>query len=124
MESCIVFIYDKENNNIAPFLKEIDKLYIYDENYKNNPGDDQIGLINKPRSNSKKYDKSTNVTENMNKKNILSELQNIMVITSTICGLGKTEKIKKMIKDAEKKYFHFPLGGIISKSIIYDKLYK
>ena len=47
-----------------------------------------------------------------------------MVITSTICRLGKTEKIKKMIKDAEKKYFHFPLGGIVSKSIIYDKLYK
>ena len=124
LESCIVFIYDKENNNIAPFLKEIDKLYIYDENNKNNQGDDQIGLFNKQRRNLKVYDKSTNATEKVIKNNILSELQNIMVITSTICGLGKTERIKKMIKDEKKKYFHFPLGGIVSKSIIYDKLYK
>jgi hypothetical protein len=31
-----------------------------------------------------------------------------MVITSTICGLGKTEKVKKMIKDAKKNIFIFP----------------
>ena len=45
-----------------------------------------------------------------------------MVITSDICGLGKSEKIKKIITDENKKYFHFPLGGILSKDIIFNKL--
>ena len=43
-----------------------------------------------------------------------------MVISSDLCGLGKSEKIKKTIKDT--KYFHFPLGGILTKEIIYKKL--
>ena len=29
-----------------------------------------------------------------------------------------------MIKENKKKYIHFPLGGILSKSIIYEKLKK
>ena len=45
-------------------------------------------------------------------------------MTSDICGLGKSEKIKKMIKDNNKIYFHFPLGGILTKSTIFDKLEK
>jgi len=45
-----------------------------------------------------------------------------LVITSDICGLGKSEKIKKIIKDENKRYFHFPLGGILSKDIIFNKL--
>ena len=45
-----------------------------------------------------------------------------MVISSDLCGLGKSEKIKKAIKDANKLYFHFPLGGILTKNIIFKKL--
>ena len=45
-----------------------------------------------------------------------------MVITSDICGLGKSEKIKKKIKDNNQKYFHFHLGGILTKNIIFNKL--
>ena len=47
-----------------------------------------------------------------------------MIITSEICGLGKSEKIKKIIKDNNEIYFYFPLGGILTKNIIFDKLEK
>ena len=52
------------------------------------------------------------------------EIKNILIITSDICGLGKSEKIKKMVKDNNYTYFHFPLGGILTKRIIFDKLEK
>ena len=45
-----------------------------------------------------------------------------MVVTSDICCLGKSEEIRKKIKDKKKENFHFPLGGILSKSTIFDKL--
>ena len=51
-----------------------------------------------------------------------SDFSNIKVITSEICGLGKSGKIKKEIKELKKKYFHFPLGGILNKNIIFNKL--
>ena len=38
-----------------------------------------------------------NIYEDNNKKNYLSYLQNVMVISSDICGLGKSEKIKAMM---------------------------
>ena len=60
---------------------------------------------------------------NINKENdYISELGNIKVITSDICGLGKTGKIKKEIQDNNKTYYHFPLGGILTKKIIFNKL--
>ena len=35
------------------------------------------------------------------------ELKNILVMTSDICGLGKSEKIKTMINDKKKNIFIF-----------------
>ena len=90
MDSCIVFLYDKQNINIKSFLNEILK-------YKTQDIQD-ISYDNKFQPN----------------------LDNIRVITSEICGLGKSEKIKEMIN--EKQYYYFPLGGILTKSIIFDKL--
>lgn len=69
-------------------------------------------------------DKQTfkNIT-NIDKNNeFLSELKNIKVVTSDICGLGKSEYIRKLIHDNGKKCFHFPLGGILTKNDIFDKL--
>ena len=99
LDSCIVFIFDDENKKINSFLKEINKL---DEQKLAVEGIQKETYTNK----------------------ILPKLGNINVITSEICGLGKSEKIRKLIKDSGKKYFHFPLGGILTKNIIYKKLEK
>ena len=48
--------------------------------------------------------------------------KNIHVIKSENCGLGKTEKIKKEIKAKGKKYIHFPVGGNITRDILFKKL--
>ena len=49
-------------------------------------------------------------------------LEKVRVITSDICGLGKSFTIKKMIAKKKCKYFHFPLGGILTKAFIFEKL--
>ena len=114
LDSYIVFVYDKNNKNIAPFLNEIQK-------FQEKPNKDN----NKDKNNNVNDDEDkikTFLEKKDKNKGFLSDLNNIMVITSDICGLGKSEKIKKIIKDNNKKYFHFPLGGILNKSIIFDKL--
>ena len=99
LDSCIIFVYDNNNKNITSFLKEIRKL--------------------KPKS--IKYDKLNDIDKNKN-KGFKSELENIMIVNSEICGLGKSEKIKNIIKEKNKKYYHFPLGGILTRNYIFDKL--
>ena len=101
LDSCIVFIYDKNNKNILSFLKELGK---FDAK---NIKDDKINKI-RYFDNDKKND------------DFINELGNVLVVTSEICGLGKSEKIKEITKN--KKYFHFPLGGILTKKVIFDKL--
>ena len=99
MDSCLVFIYDEDNKKITSFLKEINKC------------DEQKF----------EFDSKNNIIDT-NKEKILLQLGNIKVITSDICGLGKSGKIKKEIQKSSKKCFHFPLGGILSKDIIFKKL--
>ena len=48
--------------------------------------------------------------------------KNIRVISSDVCGLGKSFYIKKMIKKENKVYYHFPLGGKLTKNYIYKKI--
>ena len=120
LDSCIVFIYDNKNKNIIPFVKEIKK-YINKEDGAGREPEEKKQLSKRPSL-------SRNITaQKLNTilskgKNKEIEFKNILVITSDICGLGKSEKIKKMIKDNNKKYFHFPLGGILNKSTIFNKL--
>ena len=100
MDSCLLFIYGKEyKNNLTTFSKEINNL----EKQKF-----EIEAIK-------------NAT-NKNNKEFLSELGNVQVFSSDICGLGKSGKIRKLIKDRGQKYFHFPLGGILTKDTIFEKL--
>ena len=54
--------------------------------------------------------------------NIKFEFENIKIISSDVCGLGKSYQIKKMINLKSLKYYHLPLGGILTKNIIYKKI--
>jgi len=85
LDSCILFIYGKEyKNNITSLLKQLNKLK--NQNFETND-----------------IEQATN----KNRETFLSELGNIKIFTSEICGLGKTGKIKKLVNDNLKKYFHF-----------------
>ena len=103
MDSCLIFIYKKGCNDI--FLNEIQKL---------NP------LIF-PRV-SKKYNLDSSIESEFdyNEKNKLYE--NTHIISSEICGLGKTTKIRNEIYSKKKKPVYFPLGGNLTKKKIYKKL--
>ena len=96
LTSCVVFILDKnlENNH---FIYELEK-------YSNQ---------------NIKFDYSNNREDIILNNTIL---KNIKVISSDICGLGKSFKIKKMIKEENKRYYHFSLGGFLTKNIIYEKI--
>ena len=64
LDSCIVFIYDKENKNLTTFLQEIKNFNV--QYFSNN----EIFYINKDKN-----------------YIILPEIKNISIITSDICGL-------------------------------------
>ena len=49
-------------------------------------------------------------------------IKNIKVISSDICGLGKSFRIKKDIGKKGLKYYHFSIGGKLTKDIIYKKI--
>ena len=49
-------------------------------------------------------------------------LKNTHIYSSEISGLGKTEKIKYKISCDNKEYIYFPLGGKLSRDIIFKKL--
>ena len=99
LDSCIAFIYSEDNKNITSFLKEIRKFE--EQNFDIDKNLNDINIVN---------------------EKILVHFKNIKVITSDICGLGKSGIIKSQINKSNKIYFHFPLGGILTKNIIYDKL--
>jgi len=65
----------------------------------------------------------------LNISNILNnsskiQTENIKVFSSDVCGLGKTFQIKKLIKQNNDIYYHFPLGGRLTKKTIYEKILK
>jgi len=122
LDSCIVFIYDKTNKNITPFLKEIEKYKYVEEEGMRVQEKEQQGTKNKFL---KRHSTALKLnTLHIDSKNKCKDIgiKNIFVITSDICGLGKSETIKRKIKDNNKAYFHFPLGGILTKRTIFDKL--
>ena len=48
--------------------------------------------------------------------------ENIKVFSSEVCGLGKSFRIKKQIQKENKTYYHFPLGGKLTKASIFQKI--
>ena len=119
LNSCIIFVYE-ENDKENTFLTEIKRFEREENEYKlyyKKDGDKNSSFIDQKEQN---IDDSSNRSLLFSFEKVL--LENIKVITSDVCGLGKSYKIKKMIEKEKKKYFHFPLGGIITKSIIFEKL--
>ena len=105
MESCLVFVYEKNNEAIIPLLREL-KLFM-NYYYEMSEIDDEMDENYSP------------ISDN---KFLSEEFKNIKVISSDICGLGKSEKIKKEIKDIGKQYFHLALGATLTRNIIFNKL--
>jgi hypothetical protein len=111
MDSCLVFVYNKESESFLNILKVF------------NP---------KELSLKREHElKRTTTFENISKcssfeKDIFREeiCKKTHIIQSKICGLGKSTIIKKQILDSRKQYKYFPLGGNITKEKIYLKLKK
>ena len=100
LKSCIVFVY-KHNNS---FLRELEKFNIQ-----------EMAKIERKKQMSALKRTNTN-TNNF-------EFRNIKIITSDICGLGKSYRIKQLILSKNKKYYYLTVGGILSKKILCEKLY-
>ena len=109
LDSCIIFICDKTLEYNISCINEFCK---YSNNI--NLGVENDIIINNNRNNL--YD---NILNKLFNKTLL---ENIKVISSDVCGLGKSYRIKTMINEENKTYYHFPLGGILTKKIIYEKL--
>ena len=115
MESYLLFIYNK---NSESFLNEL-KQY--------NPKEFKMTVTEGFDSNS--------ILSNNNQRNSFSSTSTIFsplkeelyrrthIVQSEICGLGKSTQIKnRIIKKSNKIYIYFPLGGNITKDVIYKKL--
>ena len=123
IDSCIYFLY-KNLENENSFLYELEKYTIKNINVR-----EQLFLNNdKNSSNLNDLDISDIPyipNDSWTSEAIITnypELENIKVFSSELCGLGKSFKIKKIIKEKGEIYYHFPLGGILSKNIIHEKL--
>ena len=65
-----------------------------------------------------------NTSNNAYNSKILEISEKIKIFSSDVCGLGKSFKIKKLMKEKNEIYYHFPLGGMLTKKIIYEKILK
>ena len=106
MDSCLIFIYNK---NCEFFLNELKKF---------NPIMLNLGKKHSLTTNSSSFSYVDSENENI----IISLYKNTHIIKSDICGLGKSTKIKNEIINNKKKYVYFPLGGNVTKNIIYKTL--
>ena len=119
LDSYIIFVY-KDLKNESAFKNELKK-------YSSSGPSNLENEIENEKDDENKIE-GLNIS-NISKNSIRSVkdikdnelLKNIKVITSDVCGLGKSFKIKKMAK--LKKLYHFPLGGKLTKNIIYQKIF-
>ena len=110
MESCLVFIYNENNDH---FLNEL-KLFTPKELKMPN-------AITPLISNNSNGSASAQSTKFSPLKEDLYRMTH--VVQSEVCGLGKSTQIKNKIT-SRKQYIYFPLSGNITKDIIYNKLKK
>ena len=108
MDSYLVFVCNEKTKSALNYIKKA----ITTNSFK---------LTKLHRLNTTIFKEDTFINENLNTSR--EELnENIHIIKSEICGLGKTEKIKKKKKEKKKEYIHFPVGGKITRNILYKKL--
>ncbi len=108
MKSCLVFVYNQKGKSFINELKKFNpkELQMPDINF--------YSLLNSKDSESSSSTIFAPLKEDLYKKT--------HIIQSEICGLGKSTQIKNQIKKSNKIYIYFPLGGNITKNIIYNKL--
>ena len=128
IEPLIIFVYNANKLNES-FLNEINKF---------NPGEyptikGNISLVDKDAQSTASRKKTIpklqkQITKSQINKKVEEKLNQILhnkthIYSSEICGLGKTEKIKYDIINIKKKdYIYFPLGGKLSRNIIFKKV--
>ena len=114
IEPLIVFVYNV-NKLKESFLNEINKY---------NPTE-----YPKIKGSIKLNDTSMRSSKKLISDKIESKLYRILqsnthIYYSEVCGLGKTEKIKYLINEKNKDYIYFPLGGRLTRDIIFKKVWK
>jgi hypothetical protein len=139
LNSYIVFIYNKKEvkNNLKELEKYSDSGKKLDNGNANKGGESGFISNNSIENINCKELEKVEISGEFNEQekddtisdnildisaNINFEFENIKIISSDVCGLGKSYRIKKMIKLKSLKYYHLPLGGILTKNIIYKKL--
>ena len=121
LNSCIIFVY-KNLENEAVLENELMKYGVQKQDmeeyfYKDNKKENMMGDLS-----------ISNLSNNLNNDKLIIQdkalFENIKVFSSEICDLGKSFKIKKLIKEKNEIYYHFPLGGMMTKKVIYEKLFQ
>ena len=137
VNSCIYFVYKKLENETS-FLNELSKYTLKNKKKYIEEEPKCGGEINQSKLKDLNLSNISNASNNSWNSKIMqdnstldnikvyssevSTLDNIKVYSSEVCGLGKSFKIKKIIDENKEIYYHFPLGGKLSKKIIYQKL--
>ena len=146
LDSYIVFVYENLENEKA-FKNELQKYTKKrekeeEENENKEMIQNNLAILKGAQDNNMNKEKETNLDninvskisdndniqyDDLSKSTIIISsdfdiAKNIKVISSDVCGLGKSFKIKKEIKEEKKSYYHFPLGGKLTKSDIYKKI--
>ena len=124
VDSCIYFIY-KNLENETSFLNELEKYTLKNKKKETQGEPNPADGVTQSELKDLNLSNISNASNNSWNSKIIqdnSTLENIKVFSSEVCGLGKSFKIKKTIKEKNEIYYHFPLGGKLSKKIIYEKL--
>ena len=119
LNSCIFFVYKKLDEETA-FNNELGKYTIQRQVKMELPPnetekDNTLNNLNISDISNNSFHSKMLIQDNV-------LLENIKVFSSDVCGLGKSFQIKKKIKENKEIYYHFPLGGKLSKKVIYKKL--
>ena len=117
LDSCIYFVY-KNLENENSFLNELEKYTVKNKKKLKDELPIQDDVENHKLNDLNISNNSYVSNNSLNSKIFIQgnpKLKNIKVTSSEVRGLGKSFKIKKEIKENDEIYYHFPLGGRLSK---------